>query len=140
VRAGLGLLSAKIKSGIVSGVDVSGNELSNAPSLTFNAGLDLTVANGAFGKVALHPEVVYQSSQFFEVFNVPRLKAGGYALLSGTMDWESPDGRFNASLWGKNLGDKFYYTSRGDLLAGFGFDYNHIGTPRTFGFTVGTKF
>ena len=71
------------------------------------AGLDLTLADGALGKVALHPEVAYQSSQYFEVFNVPRLKAGGYALLSGTMEWVSADGRFNASLWGKNLGNKF---------------------------------
>lgn len=43
-------------------------------------------------------------------------------------------------MWGKNLTDKFYFTSRVDLLAGFGFDYNHIGNPRTYGVTVGAKF
>ena len=60
--------------------------------------------------------------------------------MGGHIDWESADGRFNASVWGKNLGNKFYFTSRVDLLAGFGFDYNHIGNPRTYGVTVGAKF
>jgi iron complex outermembrane receptor protein len=82
----------------------------------------------------------YFSSQFFEVVNVPRLQQRGYALLSGHIDWQSADGRFSASIWGKNLTNKFYYTSRVDLLGGFGFDYNHIGTPRTYGVTVGVNF
>ena len=72
--------------------------------------------------------------------NIPRLRQPSYAIMGGHIDWESADGRFNASVWGKNLGNKFYFTSRVDLLAGFGFDYNHIGNPRTYGVTVGAKF
>ncbi|WP_176593627.1 TonB-dependent receptor [Sphingobium sp. EM0848] len=140
MRAGMGLLSAKIKQGTVSGVDVSGNHLSNAPALTLNGGIDWTVVDGSFGNISVHPEVAYQSSQYFEVLNIPRLKQKGYALLSGHIDWESKNGRFNASLWAKNLTKKFYFTSRVDLLAGFGFDYNHIGNPRSYGVTVGAKF
>ncbi|MDF8331782.1 TonB-dependent receptor [Novosphingobium cyanobacteriorum] len=140
LHGGLGLLSTKIKTGTVSGVDVSGNRLSNAPSLTFNAGIDLTVVKGSFGEISVHPEIAYQASQFFEVINVPRLRMASYALVGGHIDWESEDGRFNASVWGRNLGNKLYFTSRVDLLAGFGFDYNHIGNPRTYGVTVGAKF
>ncbi|MFY9349228.1 MAG: TonB-dependent receptor [Sphingobium sp.] len=139
-RAGMGVLSAKIKQGTVSGVDVSDNRLSNAPSLTLNGGIDWTVAQGRFGSLSFHPEVAYQSSQYFEVLNIPRLKQKGYALLSGHLDWESTDERFNVSLWARNLTKQFYFTSRLDLLAGFGFDYNHIGNPRTYGVTVGAKF
>ena len=140
VRAGMGVLSAKIRQGTVSGVDVSDNRLSNAPSLTLNGGIDWTVAQGSFGSLSFHPEVAYQSSQYFEVLNIPRLKQKGYALLSGHIDWESADDRFNVSLWAKNLTKQFYFTSRVDLLAGFGFDYNHIGNPRTYGVSVGAKF
>ncbi len=139
-RAGLGLLSTKIINGTVSGNDVAGNRLSNAPKLSFNAGIDLTVFDGSMGKLSLHPELAYQTDQYFEVLNVPRLNQDGYALLSGHIDWESEDGRWNASIWGKNLTNKQYMTSRVDLLAGFGFDYNHIGNPRTYGITVGMKF
>lgn len=139
-HGGMGLLATKIQRGSVSGVNVAGNRLSNAPTLTFNATIDLTVFDGGMGKLSLHPDVAYQSSQFFEVLNVPRLRQPSYALVGGHIDWESADGRFNASIWGKNLTDKFYFTSRVDLLAGFGFDYNHIGNPRMYGVTVGAKF
>lgn len=139
-RAGIGLLSTKIITGTVSGNDVSGNRLSNAPSMSGNFGIDVTVFDNGAGKLSLHPEMSYQTSQFFEVVNIPRLKQEGYALLSGHIDWESADGRWNASIWGKNLTDEQYKTSRVDLLAGFGFDYNHVGNPRTYGITVGMNF
>ncbi len=139
-HAGLGLLSTKIRSGNVSGTNVAGNRLSNAPSMSFNFGADLTLIDSDAGKLSLHPEMVYQSRQFFEVINVPRLQQGGYALLGGHIDYETADGRWTASLWAKNLANKQYFTSRVDLLAGWGFDYNHIGAPRTYGVTVGVKF
>jgi iron complex outermembrane recepter protein len=140
LHSGMGVLATKIQRGSVSGVDVSGNRLSNAPTFTFNATIDLTLVDGDMGKLSVHPDVAYQSSQFFEVLNIPRLRQTSYALVGGHIDWESADGRFNASVWGKNLSNKFYFTSRLDLLAGFGFDYNHIGNPRTYGVTVGAKF
>nr|WP_310522504.1 TonB-dependent receptor [Polymorphobacter sp.] len=140
LRAGLGLLHTKIDEGIVSGVDVAGNKLSNAPSLSFNAGFDATVMDGNSGKLSLHGDMSYAGAQFFEIINIPRLEQGSYALLGGHIDWQSGDGRWNASVWAKNLTNKFYFTSRVDLLAGFGFDYNHVAAPRTFGVTIGTKF
>ncbi|MBK8629796.1 MAG: TonB-dependent receptor [Sphingomonadales bacterium] len=140
IRAGLGILDTKIEKGIVSGNNVSGNKLSNAPSLTFSGGFDATVMDGDSGKLSLHGDLSYAASQYFEVLNVARLKQKSYALLSAHIDWESANGRFNASIWGKNLANKFYFTSRVDLLAGFGFDYNHVGTPRTYGITLGVKY
>ena len=140
LRGGIGLLDTKITKGIVSGVNVKGNELSNAPSFTFAGGVDLTVMDNDSGKFSLHGDMSYAASQYFEVLNVPRLRQKSYALLSGHIDWESGNGLYSASIWGKNLTNKFYFTSRVDLLAGFGFDYNHIGAPRTYGITVGAKF
>jgi len=140
LRLGLGLLHTEIREGTVSGADVKGNRLSNAPTISFSGGFDATVMDNDAGKVRFAGDFSYQSSQYFEVLNIPRLKQKGYALLSGNIGWESADGRFNASVWGKNLTNKFYFTSRVDLLAGFGFDYNHIGGPRTYGITVGVKY
>ncbi|CCA90598.1 TonB-dependent receptor [Novosphingobium sp. PP1Y] len=140
IHSGVGLLSSKIIDGTVSGTVVDGNRLSNAPSLTFNASLDLAIMDNDTGKLSLHPEMAYQSSQYFEVINVPRLQQSGYAILGAHLDFETADGRWTASIWGKNLTNKLYFTSRVDLLAGFGFDYNHIGTPRTYGASVGMKF
>lgn len=140
IRGGLGVLDTKIKRGVVSGVDVSGNELSNAPTLTFNLGVDLKIFDNSTGTLSVHPDISYSSSQFFEVLNVPRLQQESYALFGGHIAFETADGRWNASVWAKNLTNKLYFTSRIDVLAGFGLDYNHIGSPRTFGVSVGTKF
>jgi iron complex outermembrane recepter protein len=140
IQTGVGLLSTRIQRGSVSGQDVTGNRLSNAPSFNANATVDWTVVDGPAGRFSIHPTISYQSSQFFEVLNVPRLRQKGYALLGGRIDWESANGRYTLSVWGKNLTNKFYFTSRVDLLAGFGFDYNHIGAPRTYGVTAGVKF
>ena len=140
LRGGLGVLATRIVRGTVSGVDVNGNRLSNAPKLTFNLGADMTLFDGDAGKLSFHPDMAYQSNQFFEVLNIPRLRQSGYAIVGAHLDFETADGRWNASVWGKNLTNKHYFTSRVDLLAGFGLDYNHIGNPRTYGVTVGAKF
>ena len=140
VHAELGLLSTKIITGMVSGADVSGHKLANAPSVTFNIGPDITLAEGSFGTISFHPSVAYQSSQYFEVINDPILKQKAYALVDGHLDYESADGHFNASAWIKNAAEQFYFTSRVNLLGGFGFVYNHIGNPRSYGVTLGYKF
>ena len=100
---------------------------------------DITLARGSFGTISLHPALSYQSSQYFEVINEPILQQKGYALLDAHLDYESADGHVTASAWVKNAAQQFYFTSRVDLLAGFGFIYNHIGNPRTYGITLGYK-
>ncbi len=140
LRGSFGFLNAKIQQGLVSGANVAGNKLTNAPSVTASAGFDATLYDGSAGKFSASGDLAYTSSQFFDVVNTSRLRQSGYALLSGHIDWSSANERINVSIWGKNLTNKFYFTSRVDLLAGFGFDYNHLAAPRTYGITVGTKF
>ena len=138
--ASLGVLDAQIERGTVSGANVAGNDLTNAPALTASAGIDATFYEGDIGTFSGTADIAYTASQFFDVVNTPRLEQDGYALLSGFIRWESANGRFNASIWGKNLTNEFYFTSRVDLLGGFGFDYNHVAAPRTYGVTIGTTF
>jgi iron complex outermembrane receptor protein len=95
--------------------------------------------NNDQGKVIASFSGSYASSQFFEIMNVGRLRQNGYAVFNGHVDWSSADGRWNVSVWGRNLGNKFYSTAGIDL-SGFGFDYKQWGTPRTYGVTVGTHF
>lgn len=140
LRASLGLLHTEVKDGFISGTDVAGNQLSNAPPVNFGLGFDWTVVDNKNGKIGLHGDLIYNASQYFEVKNIDRLQQPSYALLNAQITWESANGRFNASLWGKNLTDTFYFTSRIDLLSGWGFDYNHLAAPRTFGIMAGIAF
>jgi iron complex outermembrane recepter protein len=138
----LGWLDAKVDSGVVDGLDVSGNQLINAPHFSFDGGFDWTVLEGNFGAISLHPALSHVSSQFFDIHNKPFLNQNGYEMFDGHIDWVSPDKAWTLSVWGKNIGNRFYFTSRYDLETGsaFNFIYNHIGAPRTYGFTLTRKF
>ncbi|MDE2435577.1 MAG: TonB-dependent receptor [Sphingomonadales bacterium] len=138
LRGGFGLLASKITRGTLDGVDLAGNRLANAPSVTLNAGIDATLFDDGATKVSFSPDVSYVSSQDFDVFNKLILKEGGYALLGAHLDVEHAP--LSLSLWAKNAGNNYYHTWRIDLLSGFGLIYNHIGAPRTYGATVGFKF
>ncbi len=139
LRTGIGLLDSEVQRGVISGINIAGRELPTAPSFSMTGGIDLKLVDNDSGKLVLSGSGSYASSQFFEILNVVRLKQRGYALFNAHLDWASADGRWNASLWGRNLGRKFY-TTAGIDLSGFGFDYKQWGTPRTYGVTVGTSF
>ncbi|MBO9695247.1 MAG: TonB-dependent receptor [Sphingopyxis sp.] len=140
LRSGIGILDATIRRGTLDGAGLRGKRLTDAPKFSASGGFDATLADGPDGRFGIQGDVAYISSNYFDIANLPRLKQKGYALLSGQLVWESASGRWNASLWGKNLTGKHYFTVRGDLTDGFGFDYNHLGAPRTFGATIGTRF
>ena len=137
LNAGLGLLHARATRGVISGLDVRGHHLSNAPALTANAAIDWTAWEAGSARLTLRADASYVSSQYFEIVNIPRLRQGGYALLGAGIDYVRGD--WTVSLWGRNLTDQTYFTSRIDL-SGFGFDYNHVGTPRTWGASVKRAF
>ncbi len=139
LRTGLGFLNSKVERGVISGINIAGKKLPTAPSFSMTGGIDLNLMDNNSGKLVLSGSGSYASSQFFEIMNVERLKQGSYALFNAHLDWTSAEGRWNASLWGRNLGRKFY-TTAGIDLSGFGFDYKQWGTPRTYGVTVGTSF
>lgn len=140
LRFGMGVVDAKVRQGVVSGISVRGNRLPNAPRLSLSGGFDVALYRGSLGRIGIRSDLSYVSSQYFEVLNVSRLRQGNYVQVAGGIDWVSPDKKWTATLWAKNLSNEFFFTSRIDLLSGFGFDYNHISTPRTYGITLGTRF
>lgn len=136
-QVGLGLLHARATRGMISGLKVSGHKLSNAPSITLNGSFTAAIWQRGATRILLRGDASYVSSQFFEIVNIPRLRQSSYALLGTSVEYAS--GPMALSVWAKNLGDKVYFTSRIDL-SGFGFDYNHVGAPRTYGVTAKVTF
>ncbi len=140
LHGSIGLLDTKITKGVVSGVDIAGNRLLNAPTVNFNLSAEIELARGNFGSVTINPEMRYNSMQYFGIFNNAPVRQGGYAVYGGNITWKSDDERFRVALWSKNLGNKFYFTQLTDLLSGFGYIYSHLGNPRTYGVTASAKF
>jgi iron complex outermembrane recepter protein len=135
LSGGLGLLSSNIVKGSVNGVDVHGHQLANAPKASLSLAGDWRALDEPWGQVALHLDGVVNSRQYFDVLNNVDQSQGTYFLLNGRISYTAPNRPVEVAVWVKNLTDEFYYTSR-ISVAGFGFNYQHLGEPRTFGVTA----
>ena len=68
-------------------------------------------------------------------------KIPSYGLLGFSTAWKSIFGStFDINIWGKNLTDKYYWTSTSNQMLVFGYASRIYGEPRTFGANVRYNF
>lgn len=117
--------------------DRSGKRLPQAPRLSLNAGVQY-LHPFAGGTLRLSGEYRYQSSMYFNIYQDPALRQGGYGLLNAGIGWESGAGHWYVEFYGRNLTDKLYAQSilRNDPLTG---TKRFWGAPRTAGVRVGYR-
>lgn len=132
LHAGFGWLDAKLKDAVLRGEDLSGNRLPDSPKFTGNLALDWEAYRVEKTVLVVGLDGSYAGAQYFEPFNVPRLRQKSYGLFNARVALRSANDRWEAALWGRNLTNEFYITSAADV-SGIGFDYTHRGMPRTYG-------
>jgi iron complex outermembrane recepter protein len=111
--------------------DATGNTLPHAPRWTFNTGLQYTIPSSS-GSYRLGTEVSYNNGFYWDPDNV--IRQPSYTLVNASVLWKSLDGKYDLSVWGKNLaGAKYYVYATSQALGETGAP----AFPRTFGFTVG---
>ena len=156
-NASVGLLHSKYKQLILgrdadsgtTGVDLAGNELPFAPSLTAQLGIDWTLARLGDGEIQFLPRVSYTGHQWFSPFNdresFPgdpigngRLKQDAMAKVDAQLLWSNDT--ITAGFFVKNLFEKKYYLYGLDLRTFFGLDFLTPADPRTYGAMVRFKF
>ena len=156
-NASVGLLHSKYKQLILGrdvasgavGVDLAGNELPFAPSMTAQLGIDWTVAEVGGGEVQFLPRVNYTSHQWFSPFNSresfpgdpitnARLHQDGYAKVDAQLLWTNET--ITAGFFVKNLFEKKYYLYGLDMRTFFGLDFFAPADPRTYGAMVRFNF
>lgn len=113
-------------------------KLVRAPKWTAQIAGEYTVPLGDKGELTARLAMLYRSAWYSTVLNDVAGKTGDFALVDGSLGWESGDGRFRAMVWGKNLTNK-HWVSALTPTAQF-FIQRFYGAPRTFGMTVGAKF
>lgn len=132
ITAGLGLLHTELGAFASSGGAVpAGNELPDAPGVSFNASAVYTVAVSDGLDARFQIDGHYAGDMFKDALNDPLIATEAYwvwngraSLLSGS-DWD-------ISIWGKNLADERYVTQGVNNLA-LGIGFRVYGAPRTFG-------
>ena len=139
INSGFSWLDTEIREGSLRGIDLVGNELSNSPGFSFTASMDWSILELQQGDVSLNLNGKYSTSQYFDVVNDERLIQDNYGILNGQLAYIRDDIGLEISVWAKNIFDVFYYSNRIDVLS-YGFDYNHIGAPRTFGASIRKSF
>lgn len=135
-------LDAKYEKLTLSGVNLDGNTLPNAPKLTVNAGFDWTVGKLGNGDVVFSPNVIYTSKQYFSPFN----KEDGNQFLVGkenakvnvSLGWEGE--QLGVRAWVNNLTNVKMFNYGLNLRGSFGYDYMLHAPPRTYGVSAKYKF
>lgn len=139
ITAGLGFLHTELGAFASSGGAVAaGNELPDAPEVSFNASAVYTVAVGDSLDARFQIDGHYAGDMFKDALNDPLIATETYwvwngraSLLSGS-DWD-------ISIWGKNLADERYVTQGVNNLA-LGIGFRVYGAPRTFGVSFTRSF
>lgn len=150
VTAGYGYLDSEYKELTLSGVDLAGNEFSNAPDQTFNIYADWTAFKNDSGELHIRPSAVYAGDAWLSPFNEkPSSAVGavgdnsglfqeGYWLANGQIAWETDSWTVAASV--KNLFEEEYIAYGLDLRAAIGIDFLIRGQRRTYGLDFSYRF
>jgi iron complex outermembrane receptor protein len=128
---------ARFEDLIDGGNDYSGNRLTRNPKhkVTFSPAYERTLGSGATVSGAV--DVAYESFIFDDIDNNALNVRPAKTLVDARLGFTSPDGHWEASIWGKNLGDEVYITHQYILTGG---QFAFYGEPRTFGATLRWKY
>jgi len=140
ITAGMCLLSTRVEEGTLGGQSIVGNSIVNAPKYSATMAVDWEIVRASWGSVSTRVDGNYVSQQYFDLENRLTAAQGGYGLLNARIGWKSESDKAGVDLWVRNVADTFYSTDKIDLISGFGFIYNRVGDPRTFGITATLNF
>jgi iron complex outermembrane recepter protein len=110
---------------------------SRAPDWTVRVGASYQFSLGGWGY--LTPDIAYyfEGDHYTETLNVPQGFQKGYKLIDASINYETIDGKWRVSLWGKNLSNEVHVLSAVPT-AGLLTQLYH-GLPRTAGVEIGVN-
>ncbi len=116
------------------------SKLPNAPKWQLNGSVAYThmLANNA--QIVSRFDVSYRSLTFNDALNFPEIAQPGYALVNAGLTYVSPEERWNATFFVRNLTDKRYIISGFANALTQGTADAIIGRPRTWAFRLGYAF
>ena len=137
LNAALGYLDARYDEYIgPGGIDISAErELVNAPEWTGRVGGTGTLPVGT-GELTLDANVSWRSKYYSTVSSSEVLAQPGFALVNAVISYETGDGQWRISAYGRNLGDKRYISHGFDLSDSLGYQLGYYGDPRTYGLSI----
>lgn len=122
-------------------LDLTGNELQNAPKYSVNAFVDYTYPLGNGMSMVYHVDYYNQDHYYTRNFNTPRDYVDSWTVANAAVSLVGMDKRWTVKLWVKNIEDNDNITSHyvTDGVSGF-FTNVVVLAPRTWGLSFTSKF
>ena len=121
-----------------SGVqDLTGVALPGVSKFAYTLGADIAQPVDSTFEAYVHADWLHRSSFNSTATNSIYGVVPAYGLLNGRIGLRTADGKYDFSLWARNLTNKNYYISRSP--GNFGLITAAVGDPRTFGATFRVK-
>ena len=138
--AGVGLLDTRLSAFATAAGNVpGGNELPNAPDLTFTGRVRYEFPIGAGLEASVLGAAHYSDSVFKDAANDPLIRAGNWWVLDARAAVGAADERWEIALWARNLTDN-QHVVQGLDVASLGFGNRNYNAPRTYGVTGTIRF
>lgn len=120
--------------------NLKGNYLPQSPKVSFLAGAEYSF-DESIGSFTPRIEVTYSSRIYFDAFNTAEMSVGERTRYNASFNYLAPDGKWTASLVGRNLTNKVQATNAYVATSLVGSIINaDIEPPRTIDLSVGYKF
>lgn len=124
----------------VSGVPITtGSNLSYSPEWKASAGFSWRVPLNQNGELLVRMDGAYTGEMFFNLANLPEASERSVTLLDASIAYTSPSGHWEFVAGGKNLTDRYYFTTSQTDRVGSAFaagTYGIVAPPRTYFATV----
>lgn len=134
---GVGYLDAKIVDPFIAEVKPDGRP-AMSPKWNLNGRARYSFMQTDNSYWFIQGDFNYQDDVFFDIYETPFLQEGSYWLFNASAGISSPDDRWRATLWGRNLADTDYRI--GGFTGGVAGPVQVFGTPRTYGVTLSYQF
>jgi iron complex outermembrane receptor protein len=112
------------------------SELVNTPEWSTHLGVQYTFAFAGGAQLVPRIDWSYVSDVYKDALNFPQMHQSGYDLLDAGITWFSADGRWELSLFGKNITDETYIVSGYANALNIGTAVAALGRPAEWGFSA----
>ncbi|MFO7552957.1 MAG: TonB-dependent receptor [Haliea sp.] len=124
---------------VVDGVPIKGNTPENTPEWSFSGVAEYIQPITDTKNLELLAAVNWNDERYLELENGPDHLVSSYYTLDASVSLSSQNGKWRASLWGRNLTDEDYLRYINDV-PGFGLFLTINSEPRTYGASLDYHF
>lgn len=121
-----------------SGVNVSGNDMVQAPDSAYTISIDYHADVGAEGSLDFNVVYNWKDDYYLDARNFPKTLQEATGMLGASARWTSPDESWAVTLWGKNLTDELQMSNQ--IVDPTAITSEFYMPPRTYGVTVTKTF